>query len=198
MRGRSKAELVLSQSEREHLQAWPCARIVPGCADGMHNKAVAGCQRVPRQTVSKWGRRFALQRLGGLLDAPRPGATAALSSCGFCAPSKLTRRQNSTFIWPWTTMARTRHPPFGPGSRGIPGSMFTSRRLPRAGSSRSTLVRHVDREIHSSRYASLDTPAQASDPQVSADQQRFAQAICLGQFRRRYPDQHREILSANF
>ncbi len=85
MRGRPKAQLVLSESEREQLVALTMrrktaqalalrARIVLGCAEGSDNKAVAARQRVTQQTVSKWRARFVEQRLDGLLDAPRPGA----------------------------------------------------------------------------------------------------------------------------
>lgn len=85
MRGRPKAQLVLSDAEREQLTALTLrrktaqaralrARIVLDCADGMENKAVAVRQRVTPQTVSKWRARFVEHRLDGLLDAPRPGA----------------------------------------------------------------------------------------------------------------------------
>lgn len=89
MRGRPKVELVLSQSEREQLQALTLrrktaqalalrARIVLGCADGMLNKEVAARQHATQQTVSKWRHRFIEQRLDGLLDAPRPGAPRSI------------------------------------------------------------------------------------------------------------------------
>jgi transposase len=85
MSGRSKGELVLSDSEREELQALTMrrktaqalalrSRIVLACADGMDNKTVAAKQRVTQQTVSKWRARFVIHRVDGLLDAPRPGA----------------------------------------------------------------------------------------------------------------------------
>jgi transposase len=85
MRGRPKAELVLSDDEREQLVALTLrrktaqalalrARIVLACADGIDNKSVASRQRVTPQTVSKWRCRFVEHRLDGLLDAPRPGA----------------------------------------------------------------------------------------------------------------------------
>ena len=69
MRGRPKAQLVLSEPVRVHLVALTArrktaqalalrARIVLGCAEGM----------------DKWRARFVEHRLDGLLDAPRPGA----------------------------------------------------------------------------------------------------------------------------
>lgn len=85
MRGRPKAELVLSPAEHEQLTALTLrrktaqalalrARIVLACAQGFDNKTVAARQRVTQQTVSKWRARFVELRLDGLLDAPRPGA----------------------------------------------------------------------------------------------------------------------------
>jgi len=85
MRGRPKAQLVLSDDEREQPTALTLrrktaqalalrARIVLACAEGVDNKSVAGRQRVTPQTVSKWRARFVEHRLDGLLDAPRPGA----------------------------------------------------------------------------------------------------------------------------
>jgi hypothetical protein len=64
MRGRPKAELVLSQGEHEPLTALTLrrktpqalalrARIVLACASGIDNKVVASRQRVTPQTVSK-------------------------------------------------------------------------------------------------------------------------------------------------
>lgn len=85
MRGRPKAELVLTESEREELIALTLrrktaqtlalrARIVLACADGQDSKAVAARQRVTPQTVGKWRARYVEHRLDGLLDAPRSGA----------------------------------------------------------------------------------------------------------------------------
>ena len=65
MRGRPKAQLVLTENEREQLTALTLrrktaqalalrARIVLACADGVDNKIVASRQRVTPQTVSKW------------------------------------------------------------------------------------------------------------------------------------------------
>jgi transposase len=85
MSGRPKAQLVLSDAEREQLMALTLrrktaqalalrARIVLACAEGQDNNVVAERLRVTPQTVSKWRGRFVRDRLDGLLDAPRPGA----------------------------------------------------------------------------------------------------------------------------
>ena len=90
MSGRPKAELVLSDAEREQLAALTLrrktaqalalrARIVLACAEGQDNSVVAERLRVTRQTVSKWRSRFVRDRLDGLLDAPRPGAPRTIA-----------------------------------------------------------------------------------------------------------------------
>src|SRR5262245_21125775 len=84
-RGRPKAELTLSDVERETLQRWSRraksaqalalrCRIVLACADGMSNVEVAQMLGVSRPTVGKWRARFLARRLEGLVDEDRPGA----------------------------------------------------------------------------------------------------------------------------
>ena len=119
MRGRPKAKLVLSQSEREQLLALTMrrktaqamalrARIVLSCADGLENKAVAMQLRVTQQTVSKWRARFVTDRLDGLLDAPRPGAPRTIADAQVDAVIAKTLESvpaNATH-WSTRTMAR--------------------------------------------------------------------------------------------
>ena len=119
MRGRPKAQRVLSQPEREQLQALTLgrktaqalalrARIVLACAKGMDNKAVAMLQRVTQQTVCKWRRRFVEQRMDGLLDAPRPGAPRSIDDTRVDAvvAKTLESLPKGVTLWSTRTMAR--------------------------------------------------------------------------------------------
>lgn len=83
--GRPKAQLVLSEQEREILesnahrsrsapQVARRSRIILKCAEGLDNQTVARRLRVSPQMVGKWRGRFISDRLEGLLDEPRPGA----------------------------------------------------------------------------------------------------------------------------
>ena len=76
--------VVLSDDEREQLQAWARrpksaqalalrSRIVLACEGDSSNTQIARELGVTRGMVTKWRNRFAVDRLDGLLDDPRPG-----------------------------------------------------------------------------------------------------------------------------
>ena len=82
--GRPKAELTVTDQERETLQRWARrpksaqqlalrSKIVLACAEGKDNKAVAAELAVHQVTVGKWRSRFVADRLEGLADEDRPG-----------------------------------------------------------------------------------------------------------------------------
>ena len=82
--GRPATEIVLSDEERAELQHWRRRRtgssglyvragIVLDCAAGFTGEEIAERHLISQQTVSKWRRRFACERLSGLSDAPRSG-----------------------------------------------------------------------------------------------------------------------------
>jgi len=88
--GRPKAELVVSEEERERLRAYTRrgttaqqlamrARIVLACAENHDNTTVAAKLGITATTVGKWRRRFISERLDGLLDEPRPGVPRTIS-----------------------------------------------------------------------------------------------------------------------
>ncbi|MGF6537029.1 IS630 family transposase [Paraburkholderia youngii] len=119
MSGRPKGELVLSESDREQLQALTMrrktaralalrARIVLACADGLDNKSVAAKQRVTQQTVSKWRARFVMHRLDGLLDAPRPGAPRTINDARVDAVIAKTLESAPVGATHWSTRTTAR------------------------------------------------------------------------------------------
>jgi transposase len=89
--GRPKAVLDLSDEERGTLERWARrrnssqalavrSRIVLGSAEGLTNVAVAARCGVEPHTVAKWRRRFLERRLDGLVDDPRPGRPAGITT----------------------------------------------------------------------------------------------------------------------
>ncbi len=119
MRGRPKAELVLSEVEREQLKALTMrrktaqalalrARIVLASAEGLDNKTVAAKQHVTQQTVSKWRARFVAHRLDGLLDAPRPGAPRSIDDAQVDAVIAKTLESVPANATHWSTRSMAR------------------------------------------------------------------------------------------
>jgi len=83
--GRPKAELILTEQEREELQRWARrsrssrhlafrAKVILQCATNKLSTTVAQNLHTTNTTVGKWRKRFVEQRMDGLHDEPRPGA----------------------------------------------------------------------------------------------------------------------------
>jgi len=119
MAGRPKAELSLSEAEREQLQAWARRRktaqalalrsqIVLDCASGMQNQDVAVRLRCTQQTVSKWRNRFIRLRLDGLLDAPRPGAPRTIDDARVEQVIAMTLEQRPNSATQWSTRSMSK------------------------------------------------------------------------------------------
>ena len=81
---REAAEIILTKEEQDTLESWRRRRntqaglhfragIILDCARGYTGEEMAERHGTSQQTVSKWRRRFAADRLAGLSDAPRTG-----------------------------------------------------------------------------------------------------------------------------
>jgi transposase len=88
--GRPKAELEVTDAEREQLLRWSRraksaqslalrSKIVLRCAEGMDNVSVAAALGCSTATVGKWRQRFVTERLDGLVDEDRPGGPRSVS-----------------------------------------------------------------------------------------------------------------------
>lgn len=84
-RGRPTIQISLTDEERATLQRWSArrsssqglarrSRIVLACDQGLSNTAIAQVEGCHPGTVATWRKRFAADRLQGLVDAPRSGA----------------------------------------------------------------------------------------------------------------------------
>jgi transposase len=113
-RGRPKAELVLSDDERETLERWVRrpksaqalalrCRIVLECASAQTNREVSRRLGVSEATVSKWRRRFITLRLEGLHDEPRPGVPRSITDDDVEALIVATLEQTPTDATHWST-----------------------------------------------------------------------------------------------
>jgi transposase len=118
-RGRPIPKLILTAEERGTLQAWTRrpktaqalavrARIILACAEGASNTAVAAALRLCKPTVGKWRGRFLAQRLGGLLDEPRPGAPRQIGDAQVERVITLTLESTPSQATHWSTRLMAR------------------------------------------------------------------------------------------
>ena len=105
-----RTELESLANRRKTAQALAMrARIVLGCASGMHNKDVAAQLGIDPVTVSKWRRRFLADRLDGLRDEPRSGAPRTVDDARIAAviTQTLESLPDDATHWSSRGMART-------------------------------------------------------------------------------------------
>jgi transposase len=113
-RGRPKAELVLTDEERETLERWarrPSSRqslalrstIVLLCASGKTNQQVAAELSCNKVTVGKWRSRFVQQRLKGLADEHRSGVPRTITDDHVEAVVIKTLTEKPTDATHWST-----------------------------------------------------------------------------------------------
>jgi transposase len=118
--GRPKTPLILTDDERQTLDAWANrpksaqrlalrARIVLACAEGHFNTEVANSLKVTMPTVCKWRRRFIEDRLEGLADEPRPGAPRTLTDAQIeeAITKTLESKPDNATHWSTRNLAKT-------------------------------------------------------------------------------------------
>lgn len=114
--GRPKAELIVTQTEREILEQWARrpktaqalarrARLVLACAGGKTNRAVAAELGTTGQTVSRWRRRFVERRVDGLLDESRSGTSRRTSDADVERVLALTLERTPPAATHWSSRA---------------------------------------------------------------------------------------------
>lgn len=84
------------------------ARIVLAAAQGLENKAICAQLGADANTVGKWRRRFAENRMDGLLDEPRPGAPRQIGDDAIADTIRLTLEATPPAATHWSlrTMAK--------------------------------------------------------------------------------------------
>lgn len=118
-RGPAPVEVFLSDEEREVLERWARrpkseqslavrCRIVLAAAEGLGNSEVAERLGVNVATVRKWRGRFAVDRLDGLHDEPRPGVPRKFGDDAIEAliVKTLTEKPKGATHWSSRDMAR--------------------------------------------------------------------------------------------
>src|SRR4051812_42558075 len=116
--GKPAVTIRLSEAERRELESLARAhktgqamarraRIVLAAA-GLENKAIGAEVGADANTVSKWRRRFAAQRLDGLLDEPRPGTPRTIGDDAIADTIRLTLETTPPGATHWSLRSMAR------------------------------------------------------------------------------------------
>ena len=126
-RGRPTVAIVLDGEERETLERWARrpkssqalalrCRIVLGAAEGRPNNEIAAGLGCHPATVSKWRRRFAVRRLDGLCDDPRPGPPRTIDDAAVEEVIVLTLESAPADATHWSTRSMAKAVGISPSS----------------------------------------------------------------------------------
>jgi len=125
--GKPAVSIALSEAERRELEALARARktgqamarrarIVLAAAAGLENKAICVEVGADANTVSKWRRRFAAQRLDGLLDEPRPGTPRTIGDDEIADTVRLTLETTPPGATHWSLRSMARAVGYAPST----------------------------------------------------------------------------------
>jgi len=92
------------------------ARIVLAASAGLENKAICAEVGADANTVSKWRRRFATQRLDGLLDEPRPGTPRKIGDDEIAETIRLTLETAPPGATHWSLRSMARAVGYAPST----------------------------------------------------------------------------------
>jgi transposase len=123
--GRAAAAIELTPGEHRELESLVRARktgqamarrarIVLAAAAGLENKAICAEVEADANTVSKWRRRFAVHRLDGLLDEPRPGTPRKIGDDGIADTIRLTLETAPPGATHWSLRSMTKAVGYAP------------------------------------------------------------------------------------
>jgi transposase len=125
--GKVAVAVALSETERRELESLARAhktgqamarraRIVLAAASGLENKAICAEVGADANTVSKWRRRFAAQRLDGLLDEPRPGTPRRIGDDAIAETIRLTLETTPAGATHWSLRAMAQAVGYAPST----------------------------------------------------------------------------------
>ncbi len=125
--GKAAVAVALSDAEQRELESLARAhktgqamarraRIVLAAAAGLENKAICAEVGADANTVSKWRRRFAAQRLDGLLDEPRPGTPRRIGDDAIAETIRLTLETTPAGATHWSLRAMAQAVGYAPST----------------------------------------------------------------------------------
>ena len=125
--GKPAVAIVLSVAERAELESLARAqktgqalarraRIILAAAEGRENKEICNLAGADANTVGKWRRRFATDRLDGLYDEPRPGAPRQIGDDAIAATIRMTLETTPVGATHWSLRSMAKRTGYAPST----------------------------------------------------------------------------------